>query len=969
MSGSPSGLIPKTNNSSLGLGAAGGARGVGAGVTQVLVNFILNYDRGRLAELSKQVKQFEAERDAASAKALAATTRIESLSKKVVDGERVRTSLTQDQQVKLNAIATTQSRINSLTVQAGRHGAAVGHVLDREKTLRTELIAQLVQETGFSEREIRNAAAQAGQVQRLLTLEERRVVASQQLATATQNVTAAQRAQSQLQNLTTGAASRIGSLGLGLIGGTIGGALVGGAIMGPLQGVIDSVVKGLQQIVDPANAAREAVKNLGDEVNRLADSDDISRLEAAARVLERISAIQPPGSQELNTPDNRALLERVAINAALTPLLQQQLDIYRAQHGMISGITAENRDILRNIELQKAGISDLASPYAAHNQILGLITGQFAGQLQLQQAIDGTINQQSDSLLDAGSKQEALARATEETKRALDEAAQAAASLSDELNTAAVADAVASNIAGIERNLSDAISRINQHHEYGVDAVRRRAESAAEAVGNAAEKRIEALQDRISNLELQPSGRTRSLERQLDALSDAGPSRRTRELAEAIERVNRAQEEASYRQALAEVAEQRQQILLRERLRLSKAQIDLDEYRGKDRLIAIDAMLDRLNRQNEAQQRFNKLLEIQYQMSQSVRREQGESIQEFTERRAQHYRGLLQQAAELQQGTRQDALQKERERVEASLDLKELEERRRKIIEDRARQQRLRDLQQQLEASRARDRAELESRRESLQKQLEASRRADQQALESRREAIQRQIEVVREGAQAQIERINNARDREIAARELARDRAIAAARRAAEAAIEAERNRSEILTRLASSTETAKLQAAFRGAATMADLQRYAGLVAGYAFQENYLYAAGAALGLDPATIGAMVANAARLRQAYANRMTELRALPYAGQRGFAEGGIFRLNNMNTPLGGDIRWGDAQGDELGMSLGHGLGAVLSNKVAEELRGSAGGNNFTFVAETRDPYSDRANFERMVRGIVRDEMN
>jgi hypothetical protein len=73
MSGTPVGLRPPTNTSALGHGAVGGPRGVAAATTQVLVNFILNYDRGRLAEIAQDLNRLKAEQ-ATNAKEVLALT-------------------------------------------------------------------------------------------------------------------------------------------------------------------------------------------------------------------------------------------------------------------------------------------------------------------------------------------------------------------------------------------------------------------------------------------------------------------------------------------------------------------------------------------------------------------------------------------------------------------------------------------------------------------------------------------------------------------------------------------------------------------------------------------------------------------------------------------------------------------------------------------------------------------------------
>jgi hypothetical protein len=963
MSGTPVGLRPPTNTSALGHGAVGGPRGVAAATTQVLVNFILNYDRGRLAEIAQDLNRLKAEQ-ATNAK------EVLDLTKKHADAVKA-ASVAESARAKLIKAGVDDSaealKLQNQYVAAQKKGAVF---LAEDNLRRQELLAKLALSKTLTDAEAlalddELALTQAREAALARVNEKIR----QGVALSAEEV-AFLREKQQIEAARSGVGGRLGALGLGLVAGTIGGLAISSLIMEPLQTAIEGVGDSINKIINPTERAREAMKRLADEINSIAESEGISQLEAAAQVLERLSRISLGGGN-LNTAENRALLERIALSKQLVEVLNAQTDLYKAQKGEL----ADLRDAARQNLMEQQGT--VINPYegwvVALSGIVGLQPLVYAEQVR----IDREIAVGSQGMFEQQRQQNAVAAATEAAAEAQRDAAEAAREYADELSRAAVEAASAARISDIEQGLESTVDRLQSGTEAAIDSIRRAADAATDAVRRSGESRIDALQDQLRNLELTPSARTTALERQLEALKDAGPSQRTKELADQIERLNDAQEKAAFRAQLDNIDNEKRLILLRERLSLTGKEIDLDKYQGKERLVAIEALLAREKERNEAHERFVKLLELQYQIQQGVRRQQGETIQEFISRRTQYYRGLLAQAAELREGPEAE-LEAERDRVQTSIDLKELEERRRKLIEDRARKQRLDSLQEQLQASKDRDRQELESRRDALQKQLEASRQADQDALESKRQALQDQIEAVRENTREHIERINEQRDNEIDARERARDRAIETAEAAAEAAIKAEQARAAAIENWASYAETQRMITVFKGAQSMADLQRYAGGLHGALYALSYLQQSGQYLGLDPATQAALLSNTARAFSAYTQRMQEFakEALrppwsPTGANIGrLAEGGLVRLGNFNTPLNRDVRWGDGNGDEIGMNLGGGLGAVLSNKVVQALRdeGAGGGVNFEATFQSVDPYADQARFERRVRSIVREEM-
>jgi phage-related protein len=73
---------------------------------------------------------------------------------------------------------------------------------------------------------------------------------------------------------------KLAGLGIGALGGIFGGALLGVGFAAA-QAAISAIGEKLLDIVDPARHARDAVKELGTEVNKLASSENISQLDAA----------------------------------------------------------------------------------------------------------------------------------------------------------------------------------------------------------------------------------------------------------------------------------------------------------------------------------------------------------------------------------------------------------------------------------------------------------------------------------------------------------------------------------------------------------------------------------------------------------------------------------------------------------------------------------------------------------------
>lgn len=167
----------------------------------------------------------------------------------------------------------------------------------------------------------------------------------------------------------------------------------------------------------------------------------------------------------------------------------------------------------------------------------------------------------------------------------------------------------------------------------------------------------------------------------------------------------------------ANIAEERALILLRMRLRDMGTAINLAKYEGKFRLEAINAKIRALQKEGDAQDRVNRLLKLQYEMSKEVTRQQGESIQDYLERRAQQNRDLLSQRDDLKRESQIAALNEQKERLEDEVKLQELAEKAKQKAIGGTQSAYINSLRKQLEASKKRDKEEAQRRKAALEKE------------------------------------------------------------------------------------------------------------------------------------------------------------------------------------------------------------------------------------------------------------
>lgn len=963
--GPPFGSQPITPRSGLSLGAVGGAKGFAAGTTSVLLNFILNYNKGNLQQLQKDIADFQ-QRQLANNQAIQVTqAHQEQLAKRQQAIDEAR------QKIAHTAGATAANTLDLLKKQELAAKGQKQFTEAQGTALRSNLQA-LVNAKVITQQQMQYLLDEQGIRQRLAAATAELNVQTRQGVALEAEKLALQRQQALQQSLLGSAASRVGTLALGVLAGTIGGGIVTGLVLQPIQQAMDAVANGLQDIVDPARHAREGLKDVNSEIDTFIDPGRVSRLEAASKYIQSLGTI----GQGLGL-DPSKLGQAAALSGISERIQQVNKDLE---------VQAHLDELVSQAALQQAGnLAKAAAATTEYDTVIQGLTDSFLSEGRARALYSLALQGDATALQILAYNGSTWAQNLEDQGDAAVRAAlgiddltasiQAYDSYIQNLNQTALDTAISGQvdaevaaaqalldgtIAGIRATTETEVARINNLYDRQIE--RTVAESDA---------RIKQLQRQAQDLKVDPSARTRSLERRLDALNDAGPSKRTQELAASIERLNDAQDKSQYRQQLADLDEQKRQLLLRQRLALTNEQINLDEYAGEDRLIAIDALLARMREQNEVQERFNKLLDIQYQISRGVHREQGETIQDFIQRRAQYYRGLLQQASDLRRQGPEADLEAERDRVEGSLALSELEAKRREVIETRIRKLHLQSLQDQLKASQERDRKELESRRESLQKQLQKSREADQAVLESRRRAIQDEIEKERESARTRIETFNRTRDQIIASRNAQRDRAIAAATTETDNYISNLRARADQAKQWANFSNIQSLNQAISGAQSLGQLQALTGQIAGLNYAMAYLRSSGVIT--DPAAYSALMTQYARTLSLYNGRLNSFYrnaspppapSMNFSPRPGYAEGGFFRAGNFNTPIGKDIRWGDGQGEELGF--------MFNNKVVQALREQpmqqplVGTMNFN--GSGNDMYKTRDAWRSEVRTLVREEL-
>jgi hypothetical protein len=703
---------------------------------------------------------------------------------------------------------------------------------------------------------------------------------------------------------------------LGAAGGILGGAVIGVGFAAAQAG-LEAIGNILKDIFDPANKAREALAGVVEQVNKLAAEEGISDLEAATRVLKEYG-----GAAESLDP---AIL---AAAVATQKLVEETAELKDIVEVLRHGENLRNETIREYIKLAvEASGLPIGRP------------GGTPGFIRIEQAI-----QTGDTTRLDAAELEVYNRVVKDLALSSDDAAR-------EQRELALAEDLAAAAAS-------------------------RATFAQDALANAIR--------RISGL------RITGLEDQLAALSDTGVSARTRKIVQTIDEMAEAQARSAAASRIQQLEEQRALLLLEQRIRFQGESVRLDQLSGRTALVAIDARINALQRagqleqasldainariraarradqaqdkrdrealkvfderieairkEGEAQDKVNKLLEIQFKLGQRSARQQGETIGDFLQRRAQETRALLAQQAQLKREEQIGAIEEERDAVAAIQEV--ANERREAAIEA------------------------MELEQERVQAAIEAAQRqrqAEIQALQDRREQIALQVEI--EQNAEEIKRAEAEETARLRAKKLQedlkasqeRDRQETESRRQAlEAQIKAEREKADLAVFYADKANTEILRASLLGARTYGDAIGLIGQLAGAKRALAELQAYATATGLPQEFINDFLDP---LRSTISQTESKIENLIARAQGGrvlerFQSGGIIDLNNARTPFGSNIHFGEGGGE---------LGVILGNKVSEAIkrdrRGPAGNQTF-IINRSDDPYADKQRFGRKVREVM-----
>ena len=978
---------PRTNSGLTGLGAVGGPRGVGAGALRVIVEFLTAYDsgaleelEGRLADLDKFENKTASTRSRAIREEAAARGQITRI-------QKLQNALTTDQTKALQKIINLEKqRQQALRIGGNRSTDASGNpvISDERRASALKEAADLQQEILTSSRALQQVTGLTkGEVTQLVNAERNVENAKRRQAAAASAVLAADRrlnasakerlsVEAQItafRNRAGAAVSKLGSLALGAVGGLVGGAVVGLAFTA-VQAGLEALGGVIQGILDPAKKAREELEGVASAIQSIAEREGISALEASKERLKELGAAAGELNPELleSVVITQNLIEKNKELAATLEVLKQHESL--ANEALKERIRLTAQAIGQSLE-GPFGISDQASV----QRIAAAAQGDTSIRLDAQeQEILAAVLKDVESAANGAANGAARAAAEE---RALANAAAFAATQNDNL-ARALGNARDAAMGGIQASFDtmgptqgaqqaaaiqaqmDAQAEASARRAYGESLAANAMErsnlllqqqlqltnSVVNAQQYAGEQRLIAIQHNISMLQ----NSTSAEERQLEALNSQ---------ISAVQRLHRAQERR----------EQQQLRAIDKNLRaLQKADKIADEA-DQERLAALDEQIEALNEQGDAQDRVNKLLDLQYRASQVLKRQQGESIGDFLNRRAQENREILAGFSALNRESQVAKLQAERKALSDTI---EAENERREAIIERVQADR-EALQERFEIAREERQLHMEAlqaQQEQLQAVAERRQKERQMAIQAMQEEAQRvQTEIaLRQNAEQrkaiieqEAERQRQRRQQEALRRAQERDRAETESRRNAMAAQErAVADAYNRMERYSSDSYINQLNSAVRFANTLEQLNQVAGGIAGAQLARAHMQAlleggqVSAALALPYiARLDALIQFYFRKKAAAMSQVPSTRnPVP------LAEGGVFQLNNaMNNPFGANIRTGE-QGPEIGV--------VLSNKVTQALRDARGPvPDQTFIINrSDDPWRDKHRFARVARDAI-----
>lgn len=857
--GAPSGPgpVPRTPIGLSGLGAVGGPRGVGAGALRILVEFLTQYDASAVQQLQGDLDKLELRQKRLSG-TLGDQNRQLSAQQSVVT--RINNVKSQFTTAELKSIKS----INDLQKQGTKDSL-------NQAAVQIQAFRKVAESRGISKSDTtllingeKNLTAAAA---RTLAIKQRINSTEEKLKQTTQTQVITEKQLTAFQEVRAKFLPKLLGLGLGAVGGIFGGAVLGVGFAAAQAG-LEAIGNLIQDLIDPSRHAREELSGVAESIRKIQDEQNISTLQATKQLIQDLGPLGE--GLQATLLKNASALDKV--NAQIDEA-NKLLDVQNHLSQLTEDAVNKRTEALlkESIEREKA------------RRDAAIANGDL---LQYFQTIDF-----------AKLKQEAHAKALEEVTQALDNAALSA----NKLASAQQLEAQSAAFAAIQQR------------------------TLASIIQNASDLRTGAIQD------------------QLDALSEVGPSARTTALEDEL---NRIQDSASgVADALKNINEQRALLLFQRRLLTED--INPASVTGEFRLAAIDARIKKLQAAKAAEQaetqaiddqiaalqkagdeqdRFNQLLDIQFKLSQPARRQQGESISDFITRRAQETRDLLAQQAKLGLDDKIGVLQAEKEKLQAVIDrhnaerdaaIKALQEERERVDID---VQLHKLAEQEKDTLAAAGRA---ARIKELQKELEASKANDQKTLESKRRVLQDQLKnEQRFWADVQTY-ANTARIQELSA------------------AISFSKTMQDLLSisgEVAGAKFAANQLRALLASGLIPPAQQpavYAILKAMEQLAASYNYQLGKVLGTHVAGGGTQTTGGA----------TE----------GFASGGVVPLKNSTNMFGSNIRYGE-QGTELGV--------ILSNRVSKQIQDSmrpSGPLVGSITFQSSDPLRDRYELRRLVR--------
>lgn len=290
------------------LGAVGGARGVSAGGLRVLIEFVTQYSGGQLKALENDLKRIERSQRAAENRTKARQRQIAKVESDLGQISIVRRKLSAANKKELDTIiALEQSRSKIDKADAAARATRLRTELAGLKgsgALRKNEIDLLLRTNELETRRTKLKGQQAG-------ADQRQAQRAQQLLGIEQEL-----AKIQLGRQTLGA--KLSGLAIGAVGGIVGGAVLGVGFQ-LAEEAIAKIGDKLQDLIDPARHAREAIKDVAKEIDSLANAKGISSLDAAKEFLTNIG-IDP--RTESGGETARILAEATAVQKATEAFLE-----------------------------------------------------------------------------------------------------------------------------------------------------------------------------------------------------------------------------------------------------------------------------------------------------------------------------------------------------------------------------------------------------------------------------------------------------------------------------------------------------------------------------------------------------------------------------------------------------------------------------------------------------------------------